>query len=211
MTGEIELEYEPDSFVGPLNLQKLKSIEACLVDELPGRFFDLSYINHISKYHGGIPKKQWFMSAKGTLHRVGRFLNFATEETLTPPFQDSWLHSDQDIRLDWSWDYIQGIANISEGCGVFLRPFAILYSGPHHPDEMQVKYADLLCFSFKEEGSPRVVVWYNEQALTEHFRCKAAGLDTTWDVELSNFTEEVATTFDDFLTLLREHREDLDK
>ncbi|HNC46836.1 MAG TPA: hypothetical protein PLU80_21880 [Acidobacteriota bacterium] len=51
----------------------------------------------------------------------------------------------------------------------------------------------------------------NEQALTEHFRCKAAGLDTTWDVELSNFTEEVATTFDDFLTLLREHREDLDK
>lgn len=201
---KIALNYKPDSFVGPFNMKELKKHERSRTLEYPHMKYDASYVSHISKYHGGIPGKQWFHSKSGQKHRLGRFLNFATKKSLPDPFQASWIDSRVDARWKWSLARALAIANIADGCGAFLVPFAILYSGPHHPDEMDLTHSDLVCFDYRKPVQPRVVVWYNDKAVREFYRCEEQGLDPWTQLDYSSFTEDVAENFDEFLAMLNE-------
>lgn len=205
----IDLNYNPDSFVGPFNMEELKKHERSSTVDYPHMKYDASYVTHISKFHGGIPGKQWFRSKSGKKHRLGRFLNFATESSLPEPFQPSWIDSRVDIRWEWSLTRALAIANIADGCGAFLVPFAILYSGPHHPDEMDLTHLNLVCFNYRKQGRPRVVVWYNNEAVSEFFRCEEQGLDPWTELDYLKFTEDVAENFDEFLMMLYKSPDDV--
>ena len=64
---------------------------------------------------------------------------------------------------------LTGIANIGEGMGDFLLPVGVLYSGPRHPDSMELSHADMLCLDMSAPGIPQVAVWYNDRGAAEAF------------------------------------------
>ncbi len=68
-----------------------------------GHKFDPAYLRHAQKYHGGIPRKQYFTAENGKTYRLGRFLTLVDEKTeLQPPVRPSWEFPGQDSRIDWS-------------------------------------------------------------------------------------------------------------
>jgi|ERR1022692_397231 hypothetical protein len=94
----IDLEYDPASFVGPVDWRVVRFIES-----YRNHRFDSSYLGHIQQFHGGIPGKQYFQAQNGKTYRVGRFLTLVDEKTdLQPPFRPSWEFPERDIRIDWS-------------------------------------------------------------------------------------------------------------
>src|SRR5690349_19597328 len=93
-----DLEYDPTSFAGPVDWRVVRFIEGYRQHK-----FDQSYLEHIEKFHGGIPGKQYFTARNGATFRIGRFLTLVDEKTdLQPPFRQSWEFRDRDIRIDWS-------------------------------------------------------------------------------------------------------------
>lgn len=193
---------DPASIVGPLDLEKLKRCEKRCRAEIPHMKYEAEYVEYMQRNHGGIPRKQWFRTAQGTECRLGRFINFGGP--YTPPYQDSWESRGREQRGEWSLDTAEAIANIAEGCGLFLIPFGILYSGSHHPDTMGLIYADLVCFNYKHPGPPRVVFWSNSRACHEGYRCQEEGLDSLTEMDLARFTEDVAGSFREFVLMLRD-------
>ena len=207
----VDLDYDPTGFAGPLVLEELRRHEQMRTDELPHMTYDPAYVAHLAKYHGGVPGKQWFRTRKGNARRLGRLLNFATAENLPPPFQPSWQNPSDDLRLEWSVNSSEAMEWISTGCGAWLVPFGILYVGPHwyRPDRMTLACSDLVCFDYRGPARPRVVAWNNKAAARECARCEDDGRDTWLDLDYSRFTEEVADDFTNFLGMLREREEDV--
>jgi hypothetical protein len=200
----IDLEYDPTSFAGPIDWRVVRFIESYRKHK-----FDSSYLDHVEKFHGGIPGKQYFTAVNGATFRVGRFLTLVDEETdLQPPFRQSWEFPERDIRIHWSvLTRIDEDGPISRElfAGEVLWPFAALYWGPHHPDEMGTEeggIVDHLCFHYvSDEKRPSVIVSLAQQAQQEVFRRE---LGRRYDaVRYADFTVPVAPHFDAFLELLR--------
>ena len=182
---DVDLEYDPTTFVGEFNPTAFIDYEKRF-EELNGVKLDPSYVRHISQNYGGIPKKQCFKTRKGTTLRLGRFLNYLDRESVEPPIRKSWNGHGDDIRLDWS---VHRIIDPLDYFPPHLHPFASLYMGPHHPDEM-VEF-DLLCFDYSKSGRPKIVVWYHDESKFSDKPVK----------------EKVADTFDEFLSMLYEYKE----
>ena len=202
----LDLEYAPTSFAGPVDWRVVRFIESYRQHK-----FDPSYLDHIDRFHGGIPGKQYFTAVNGATFRVGRFFTLVDKGTdLQPPIRQSWEFRDRDIRIDWS--VLTLIDQEGPKCrelfgGEVLWPFAALYWGPHHPDDMgyycECGIVDLLCFLYESaEQRPRVVVCLARKALDEVFR-EDELRNRFGAVRYADFTVAVAPNFDAFLEMLR--------
>jgi hypothetical protein len=207
--AEADLGYDPSSLCGPVDLRVARFLE-----EYRGNKLDPSYLRHLSKWHGGIPGKQYFDAEDGKTYRLGRFLTLLDKKSqLEPPFRPSWQYPKRDIRIDWS--VLTLIDQEGPSCrhlfgGEELLPIAALYWGPHHPDDMRLTDGDVNLLGFLYEPArqrPRVVVWLAHEAQQEYWRweeaLKASGWDEEEPVRYENFIVPVAQDFDAFLTLLR--------
>lgn len=177
-----------------------------------GKVLDASYFAQIQHHHGGVPIRQYVNDAHGTTHRIGRFLllidNHSEFET---PFQSSSEFPTRDARID------RGILTLIEEDsatahrlfgGEKLLPFAALYRGSRHPDDLRLGdgEASFLAFLYNGQVRPQVVVWIAADAGREYERWSFALADgRRWDepVRYSAFTVPVAKHFDDFLSCLR--------
>ena len=94
-----------------------------------------------------------------------------------------------------------------------IIPFASLYFGSHHPDEMDLSRAnvDLLCFYYnRNEEKPNIVVWKGEKAVEESIRIEEllevedlSEEEYYQSINYSFFLEEVCDNFDKFIELLK--------
>jgi hypothetical protein len=140
MRPQVDLYYDADSLVGPLDKNEIDRFEHWLGASGYGEVhFDPSYIDHLSKHHGGVPGKCHFQTALGSKQRVKRFLNFLNSNSNDPLALYSVVNT-------WS--------QVSDRMGSYLMPFGELCAG------------DLLCFDYEHAGRPRVVVWHHEKSHT---------------------------------------------
>jgi hypothetical protein len=136
--GEPDLDYEPDSFVGPLDRRAVKAFEKWLWASGYDRIrFDPVYLDYLARYHGGSPRKRYFDTEADTRHVVVRFLNFLPSGS---------GHRLEQYNVEATWGLV------SDRMGLFLMPFAELFAG------------DLLCFDHEAGNPPRVVAWFHEQS-----------------------------------------------
>jgi hypothetical protein len=118
--GKPDLDYEPDSFVGPLDRREVRAFEKWLRASGYDRIrFDRTYLDYLARYHDGSPRKRYFRTETGTTHVVVRFLNFLPSGS---------GHRLEPYNVDVSW------SAVSDRMGQHLMPFAELFAG------------DLLCF-----------------------------------------------------------------
>jgi hypothetical protein len=200
----VELGYDPSSLCGPADMRVAEFVQDYRKHRL-----DPAYLEHARRFHGGIPGKQYFDAADGKTYRVGRFLTLVDEESeLAPPARPSWSNPGRDIRVDWSMLTLideEGATARHLFYGEELLPFAALYRGPHHPDQMGLDdgNVDLLAF-FYEGGRSRVVVWLADEAAAEFRRWEAElRRDEGAHVRYADFTVPVAPDFESFTRLLR--------
>src|SRR5262249_61579468 len=72
-----DLDYLPDSFVGPFDRRDVAAFEKWLRASGYDRIrFDSTYIDYLARCHGGVPRKRYFQTKTGTDHVLQRFLNF---------------------------------------------------------------------------------------------------------------------------------------
>ncbi|HTU22907.1 MAG TPA: hypothetical protein VMG10_33020 [Gemmataceae bacterium] len=205
----VDLHYDPSSLCGPVDMHVVRFLE-----KYRGNNLDPSYLLHISRWHGGIPGKQYFDAEDGKTYRLGRLLTLVDEESeLEPPFRPSWAFPNRDIRVDWS--VLTLIDQEGPSCrhlfgGEELLPFAALYWGTRHPDGMSLTDGNVNLLGFlyeRKEQRPRVVVWLALEAQQDYWRwekaLEACGWDKEEPVPYKDFTVPVAPNFDIFLTLLR--------
>jgi hypothetical protein len=136
MTTSIDLLYDPNTTVGPLDEREVRAFE----DWLHGSghdaiHFEESYLAHIKSAHGAVPGKKYFRTARGTVHSVVRFLNFLGRGSQHPLAEYS-------VPCTWS--------AIDDRLGDSLMPFAELFGG------------DMLCFEFGKGPKAQIVVWFHE-------------------------------------------------
>ena len=206
---DVDLAYDPSSLCGPADLRVARFLE-----EYRGNKLDPSYLRHVQKWHGGIPGKQYFDAEDGKTYRVGRFLTLVDEKSkLQPPIQPSWKFRERDMRIDWS--VLTLIDEEGPSCrnlfgGEDLLPFAALYRGQFHPDDMSLTDGDcdLVCFFYTaKKQRPGIVVWHSDQAQKEYWRwdeaLKASGWSKKERVRYEDFTVSAAPHFDAFLEMLR--------
>jgi hypothetical protein len=137
-----DLEFDSTTLAGIFNENELISFQKWLHEsEYHNINFDISYINHLNRFHGGSPRKRYFYTANGTKHVIERFLNFLPANSEHPLEQYS-------VPCIWSM--------IDDRLGMNLMPFAILFAG------------DMLCFDFSDIGKPKVVVWFHELSYENH-------------------------------------------
>ncbi|WP_020476112.1 SMI1/KNR4 family protein [Zavarzinella formosa] len=99
--------------------------------------FEKDYVEHLTAYHGGIPRRRLFYTKEGQERLVERFLNFIDrkKESAFAQYQ---------VGVMWSL--------VSDRMGENLIPFALLFGG------------DLLCFDFRSSIEPTIVVWLHEKS-----------------------------------------------
>src|SRR5262249_22261643 len=119
MGHDIDLEYDPASLLGPLDMIRVQRFQQYLHDCGQQIEFDPAYISHLSKYHGGEPKKNQFSTVSGDERTIERFLNFVDHKA--DP-QMGWYN----VSVTWS--------QVDDRLNDFLIPFAVLLGG------------DLACF-----------------------------------------------------------------
>jgi hypothetical protein len=211
----VDLGCDPSSLCGPADMRVVGFIQDYHNNS---RRLDPAYVQHALRFHGGVPGKQYFTAADGKTYRVGRFLTLLDEDSeLEPPVRPSWTNPGRDIRIDWSMLTLideEGPTARHLFYGEELLPFAALYCGPHHPDQMGLDdgNVDLLTFCY-HGGQPRVVVWLADKAAVEFHRWEAALLQAERQAEpchveevpvrVTDFTVPVAPDFESFLRLLR--------
>jgi hypothetical protein len=146
---------------------------------------------------------------------LGRFLTLVDEETeLEPPARPSSVNPGRDVRVDWGMlTLIDEEAATARHLfsGEELLPFAALYWGPHHPDEMDLSdgNVNLLAFFYEGERSS-IVIWLADEAATEFRRWEAelrqnekSQRNEEVSVRIADITVPVAPDFESFLRLLR--------
>lgn len=165
---------------------------------LPADFLSFS-----KKHHGGIPKNG---NVGGTKLRIGRFLNLIDAKSKLPgPFLPHFEDSSVDERVMRSISAIIGFESATSRAmhyGERLIPFAALYVGKHHPDEMCLDryYVDFLCFDYKKGGiAPSVVLWMSEKANSDFIRFDEGEIE---EPDYKKFTRPIAKSFSEFLELL---------
>ncbi|WP_459212242.1 hypothetical protein [Aquimarina rhabdastrellae] len=204
----------PETYAGEIDTRVLDWIEKHK-NEL-----DTSFLSFIKKYHGTIPIALEFKSEKGNVYKIGRFLTIVDEKSQLPlPIIQSKFN-DRDARIDSSIYTLideDSITLRSFIDGERLIPFASLYYGSHHPDEMELSKAnvDLLCFFYiPGESRPQIVVWSGQKAMKESFRMEEV-LEENEDItdeeyyktiRYECFIELVSQNFDDFLKKIYQNK-----
>jgi SMI1-KNR4 cell-wall len=137
MADTVNLDYDPDSFVGPFDLEEAREFEKWwLSHEYPFEL-DASYLEHLSRYHGGKPGNKCFRSQDGRERVLERFLNFVKDYK----------------KGEWGNYHVEVMRCLVEDrLDENLLPFAVLFAG------------DLLCFDYSKGGRPAVVVWMHEES-----------------------------------------------
>lgn len=203
-----DLLFDQDSLAGPVDLEALKSIERSHV-------LDPSYRQLVHAYHGGIPLRQ-YIKGKGSRYRVGRFLTILNHRSiLRGEFQPHFDQVDMDCRV------VRSISSVSDSesstsralfYGQRLLPFAAMYAGEEHPDEMCLDrgYVSFVCFDYGVGTErPPIVIWHSDQAMEAYGNWEANGCprdDKDEEIPLvdySAFTERIADNFDEFIALLQ--------
>ena len=137
MSAEIDLGYDSSSLLGPLDMQRVRKLEKYFQSSEMPVIFDPSYLQHLSKFHGGTPKKRCFRTAEGDEQVIDRFLNFVDHEA---DKENGWYN----VGVTWSL--------IEDRLNDYLVPFAALGGG------------DMLCFNYEQGGNPIIVVWLHEES-----------------------------------------------
>lgn len=192
----------PSSIVGKLDPKVIQTVEKLAVSDDPNMRLDPVYVRYQFDNHGGIPYKQWFKARNGNVFKIGRFVNYGGR--YTGPYQASEMNPDLDFRTEWSVFNLETIGNIVEGCGMFLRPFGILYEREEHPDGSDAIYSNLVCFDYKRMNGklPTVVAWINKKAFYEHCAIEERGGNPFYEMDHEKISYPVADCFAEFLELL---------
>ena len=204
---ESEYDCHEKTIVGPLDMQSFRQYERSHSADYPHMIYDQVYSSYVQKNHGGVPKRQWFKTEKGSVRQLGRFVNYGGP--YNEPFQDNWeIPGPVDMRESWNINTLETIGNIADGCGAFLVPFGLLCKGERTPDEIGTTYIDLLCFDYSNEqlNTPEVVVWNNSDACREYYASREAGLNSWTEMRHERFTERVAISFRWFMLSLFESK-----
>jgi len=127
-----DLGYNPSSLLGPLDVRRVEKFQQYLHDCDQPIVFDPSYLRHLAKFHGGVPKKRCFKTVKGNEHVIERFLNFIDKQT---DEGEGWYN----VGVTWTL--------IEDRLNDYLMPFAALFGG------------ECLCFDYEKDDRPQIVVW----------------------------------------------------
>jgi hypothetical protein len=137
MATEVDLGYDPSSLMGPLDMRRVQKVEKEFQDSEMPITFDPSYIEHLSRFHGGVPKKRCFQTDDGGEEVIDRFLNFVDHKV---DKENGWYN----VAVTWS--------QIEDRLNEYLMPFAALGGG------------NMLCFDYEQGGRPSIVVWRHEES-----------------------------------------------
>lgn len=200
--------FEEESLAGPVDPQALKYLESRHV-------LDESYRQLIHSFHGGIPGRQ-YIKGKGHRYRVGRFLTILDRHSQLPgPFQPHFDQSEIDCRVARSISFVIDAESMTSRAlfyGQRLLPFAALYAGDHHPDDMCLDrvYVSFLCFDYGTGSArPVIVVWHAQKAADAYDEWEEDDYPTEEAepdipaIDYNKFTERIADNFDEFLEMLQ--------
>lgn len=186
------LEYKSESLLPLLNRKKVTEFEKSISRSL-GRKVRLpdSFVDHMLRYHGGVPGKKCFATASGAMRFIGRFLNFLRAKDVPLPVVPTWRVGvdrtnpapEDDIRLDYSIWRIRDGDPYTMMLGDALIPFAGIDTAGH--DCRDMAEFDLLCFNYDRSNAPSVVAW---------------SFHESWEDEPA--TEDVAESFETFVPML---------
>jgi hypothetical protein len=141
MSEDADLGYDPASLAGPLDMNKVLETQNSFQGHGMTIEFDPAYLRHLSRHHGGAPRKRCFKSSEGVEYVIEYFLNFVDYK--------------KDNKLGW---YNVGVTwgLIMDRLNDYLIPFAALFAG------------DFLCFDYEKASRPSVVVWLHEESRQDH-------------------------------------------
>lgn len=195
--SKLEFVDEGKRAVGPPDPRGVKWLTKA--HPLPADFLEFS-----KNHHGQIPVQG---RIAGTKLRIGRFLNLIDQDSKLPgKFLPHFEDSSVDERVMRSIAAIIGFESATSRAlhyGERLIPFAALYVGDAHPDEMCMDryYVDFLCFDYENQDSdPPIVLWISEKANRDFMRFDEG------DIEKPNykkFTKPIANSFSDLLKMLK--------
>ncbi|QDT99270.1 SMI1/KNR4 family protein [Gimesia aquarii] len=197
MNSEIDLEYDLESLVPAVASNEIDNCEKSLSNLFEKEInLPVKFIQHILRFHGGIPGKQCFKMPDGEIRMICRFCNILDsrrDEKILEPYIRSWRPGGAfDIRLDYSilmlcnrFDYSE---RLYESGGVLVPIAVIDTAGGLNARGMSEM--DLLCLDYHNPGEPSVVTW---------------NFEMSWSTP--EMTVKVADSFDEFLLMLF-HRPD---
>lgn len=133
-----DLHYDESTLLQPLDMNEVHRVEDWL--RRSGEMiipFDHEYLEHLTRFHGGVPALRVFDTQSGQDHLIERFYNFSVVERPDPLV---------DFKVFTVW------SQIDDRLGPYLLPFAELFGG------------DILCFDYTNGFPPSVVVWLHDQS-----------------------------------------------
>ncbi len=193
--SELEFVDEGNRAVGVPDPRGVRQL--CKAHPLPEDFLLFS-----KKHHGKIPVHG---KVAGTRLRIGRFLSLIDQKSKLPgKFLPHFEDPSVDERVMRS---IAGIVRFESATsralhyGERLIPFAALYVGDAHPDEMCLDryYVDFLCFDYEKNGEPPVVLWMSEKANEDFIRFDEGEIE---EPNYRKFTKPIAKSFSELLEKL---------
>lgn len=202
--------YNPDNYVEDLDESTIDFLTRSRDQDAPFKPIDPDYMDHIRRFHGGQLRRTWFKTSSGRIRRAGRFLNFASEESLRGLPPEEGINGGGDCRWDWALLNIQANANTASTFASGLFPFCMLYSGDDPPEEMTPYYQDFLCLDHRGDSKASVVLWDNSKATEESTRCEQAGIWMSDGKGPDAYTEYVSQSFLEFIGSLRLEYNELD-
>lgn len=193
----------------PMDRRVLESLTRSLGFNLA---FGPDYLAALPEIHGGTPEMAYFTTPNGVVRRIGWFVSFLDEESELPgPFQEAFYYFENDWRVDdrsIPWVISDEVNPYLDGERIF--PFAALYTNGEEPLTLRLYSLDSypddsLCFD--QSTTPQsVVLCYGKQATEEAVRWDES---IRWDegpteeVNYEAFTEFIAGSFREFVTMLR--------
>lgn len=166
MSVEIDLEYLPESLVQPVPSGRVSELESWL-----GRYWERkvrlpqAYVEHVARYHGGVPRKRFLQTPGGRTRAVCRFCNLLRKKDIKPPLIRTWRKwANHDIRLDYSvYSFFEyEIWSDRFQLGRHLLPIAGLDTAGH--DCRTRETFDLLCLDLDDAEQAAVVAWCYEES-----------------------------------------------
>ena len=186
---------------GPVDFRVIRILE-----QRYGKSPDLSFLRQVEGGEVSISAGASFLDARGQMHRLGRLLPWIDNHSeLRGPFQRSPECPGRDRRIDWGVLTLleeESPTALSLFCGERLIPFASLYCGNRHPDELRLgdAEANLLVFDYGEKlDRPAVVVWLAKEAMESYEQWSGAlQVGVRQQVPYRDFIVPVSQTFDEF-------------
>jgi hypothetical protein len=157
------------------------------------------FLDFMIENHGALFAKEHFKDCNGTVHRIGRLVNFVDDiSEISLPNMEDWEGGGDDLRLRYSIYCLESMGNVQDGMGDTLLPAGILYTGENHPDEEVTQHSNMLALDMSKPGVPEVFVWNNDKAVKEYYHSQNEGKE----INYKKFTTLVAENFENFIKLL---------